>query len=325
MKKRHYKFSLPVLTIHLLTLVLLSACAGYRGPDRLQGELTAYKASPESSRASRFAPLIVVEESQFAYNRPGSPLLARSPEGEITAAVDPGQPAIYYQETEFHGTYGSYRNLIYRLHFPEVPPGYLISGKNVGLLIVVTLDDQDRPLLYTTVHTCGCYCAIIPTSHLPGRAFPGHWNPAPQEIYGEILPGLLRFPTTGPPLRPVITLRSGTHRVMDVRLSTDESRQEHSLPLVPMATLRHLPLGQTTASFFEDEGGRKGYVRDSYKKWEKAFIGWWALDLEVGVDKDLGPAEETGTTFYTSLKPWARKQSDLWRFQEFLTYWGWNL
>jgi hypothetical protein len=58
---------------------------------------------------------------------------------------------------------------------------------------------------------------------------------------------------------------------------------------------------------------------------EKIFMSWWAMDLYVGEDKDFGPGEDTGTTFYTSLKFWDRKKSDMWNFNDFLSYWGWKL
>jgi hypothetical protein len=34
---------------------------------------------------------------------------------------------------------------------------------------------------------------------------------------------------------------------------------------------------------------------------------------------------ETSNPFYTSLKPWNRKASDMWNFTEFLEFWGWRL
>ena len=309
----------------VLILLFCTSCAGYRGVDQLQGEVATYRVKPETSAIRRFAPLFLVEDNQLSYNRPGAPYLFRTPGGGISASVDPQRPTIYFQETEFLGAHGTYRNLIYRLHFREVPSGHLTSGRNAGLVIVVTLDDQGRPLLYTTVHTCGCYLAIIPTSHLPERALPSGWNQKQQKVYGEVLPGLLRFPAEDKSVRLLITLRSGSHRIMDLRLITEQDLQAAALTLLPVSTLRHLPLNGETASFFEEEGARRGYVRDSRKIWERLLISWWALDARVGEDKDLGPSAETGTVFYTSLKPWAREASDLWRFQTFLTYWGWNL
>jgi len=318
------RIRLPVL---LGLLLLLSSCAGsYRGPDQLHGELVTYQATVDNSRASHFAPLFLVEENQSSYNRPGTPQLYQSGDGTTAAMVDPGQPTLYWQETDFQGRFGAYHNFIYRLHFSEVPPGHLTSGKNVGLLIIVTLDSKDRPLLYTLVHTCGCYLAIIPTSLLPKHAFPEGWKTEAGDVYGELLPGLLLLPAEDKPRHLLVTLRSETHRAMDVRLIPSRpASASSSLTLQPMSALEQLPLAGSTSSFFEDKGARKGYVRNSHKLWEQLFMSWWALDGKVGEDKALGPPQETGVVFYTSLKPWAREASNLWEFHDFLTYWGWSL
>ncbi len=95
--------------------------------------------------------------------------------------------------------------------------------------------------------------------------------------------------------------------------------------LAPIAALDALPADGQTTSFFETSGARKGYVKGSSKPLERLLISWWALDWRVGQDKRYGPAEEMNTTFYTSLKPWRREQSDMWPFAEFLRYWGWRL
>lgn len=54
-------------------------------------------------------------------------------------------------------------------------------------------------------------------------------------------------------------------------------------------------------------------------------MSWWTFDLYIGNDKRLGDPAETGTVFYTSLKPWARDKSNMWFFADFLDYWGWQL
>ncbi len=36
-------------------------------------------------------------------------------------------------------------------------------------------------------------------------------------------------------------------------------------------------------------------------------------------------SEITQNPFYTSLKPWNRKASDMWNFAHFLQFWGWRL
>lgn len=92
-----------------------------------------------------------------------------------------------------------------------------------------------------------------------------------------------------------------------------------------MNDLYQLPFKDTTESFFEMDGARKGYVRNNTNFLERLFISWWALDLYVGQDKAYGSADTSETIFYTSLKFWDRKVSDLKNFPRFLSYWGWQL
>ncbi|WP_321389236.1 hypothetical protein [uncultured Desulfuromusa sp.] len=233
-------------------------------------------------------------------------------------------------EQQFEDKNRKFTNLIYRIHFQETPLPHLTAGKNVGLITIVTLDQDNRPLLVTTVHTCGCYLSIIPTSHLSLQAYPENWPSDKQDIYGELHPAVLKVnPSFNSKQRVVAWIRSETHRVMDLDLWPEN----HPLPssnsvtatLKPMSELTKLPFGATEISFFETHGPRKGYVRNSHKPLEKILMSWWSMDWRVGEDKALGPKEQTGTTFYTSLKFWAREKSDLWNFSDFLKYWGWKL
>lgn len=54
-------------------------------------------------------------------------------------------------------------------------------------------------------------------------------------------------------------------------------------------------------------------------------MSWWALDWRVGEDKKFGRHTSDGPVFYTSLRPWDRKRSDMRDFAGFLAYWGWRL
>jgi len=54
-------------------------------------------------------------------------------------------------------------------------------------------------------------------------------------------------------------------------------------------------------------------------------LSLFSLDFFVGTDKVYSDCRETSNPFYTSLKPWNRKASDMWNFTEFLEFWGWRL
>ncbi len=288
-----------------------------------------YRAAPDYTDAllNQFAPVFIVEKADQAYNRIGTPS-ARIEKGRELIFIDADNPAAYVQKSEFQTPRDRYTNLIYRTHFSEVPSG-LSRGRNVGLLVVVTLNSSGVPVLLTTVNTCGCYLAIMPLSTLPEDAYPTGWTIHGQSVYGEYLPGLIPYkPENNGTGRFLLLLRDKTHRVKGVWFrndSVDVGGESVLFPLKSMTDLEKLPFGNDFTSFFEQHGPRKGYVKGSFKPYEKMFISWWAFDWNVGEDKAYGPRDKTGTIFYTSLKFWARDESDMWDFAGFLRYWGWNL
>jgi len=185
-------------------------------------------------------------------------------------------------------------------------------------------------VLVTPLHACGCYLAQVPTSNLGYDSWPLDWPGEWQEIFGEKLPGQLLLKERSPAGRLVVTIRGDTHRVKALAFRANEVKVDPAtrivtMELLPMTALSQLPVTGGTESFFEKSGWRKGYVRDSHKPLERILMSWGALDLHVGADKALGSPEETGVIFYTSLKFWHRRQSNIWNFPEFLRYWGWRL
>ena len=324
----------------LLVVFLLlgqSACISTKYiPVQPSEPATAYLAQVDQSNISEYAPVFLVDESDLLYNRIGTPSVINTESDELSIYIDPGKPSIYVQERDFQTANASYKNYIYRIHFQEVPfslfPFYLSSGKNVGLIVVVTVDEKSNPVLITTVHTCGCYLSFVPTSFLHEESFPDGWNFKKQKVFGENLPGLLDLNGplhTASNFKIVILLRAGTHRVKWIKTEHLENiEKEYQIlyaPMIPVEKLKFLGQDDKTTSFFETSGSRRGHVKGSYKPFEKIFMSWWAMDLYVGEDKDFGPGEDTGTIFYTSLKFWDRKKSDMWNFNDFLSYWGWKL
>ena len=297
---------------------------------------TAYLPQVDQSEISQYSPVFLVEKSDLQYNRIGTPSIINNSSNELSIFVDPDMPSIYVQELFFKADNATYKNYIYRIHFEKVPfsllPFYLTSGKNVGLIVIITINEENDPVLITTVHTCGCYLGFVPTSFLNADAFPDDWNFKIQRVYGERLPGLLdlnRGIQAEQNSKIVILLESGTHRVKWIKTERLEDIKEkyQILPahIVPMKELKSLGQDENTTSFFETSGPRKGHVKGSYKPFEKILMSWWAMDFYVGEDKEFGHREETGTIFYTSLKFWDRKKSDMWNFNDFLSYWDWKL
>lgn len=324
----------------LSVLALLSACATirpqYDTPQYGDAHFTAYVVNDTQGDFSRFAPIFISERTDQPFNRIGKPRARIDDNDEAVIEVDPVEAVVFVDRQNFTTANGSYTNLIYRIHFEKTPfsllPFHITAGKNNGLLAVVTLDASNRPVLLTTVHTCGCFLAFTPTTLMPESAYPDGWSTDPQRVYGMTLPGLLELSEPfDDQQRFTIFLKEETHRVMDIEVQTLEQIKRHNpvtpLSIAPVADLMTLPLGDdgSTTPFFETSGSRQGYVKGSYKPFERLLISWWSFDWRVGEDKAFGDKSETGTVFYTSLKPWNRQSSDMWPFAEFLEFWEWGL
>ncbi len=320
----------------LLSLLFLASCARPQAPaDTGSGSPPfALTAHDEEHLTGRFLPVFLIENPREPYNLIGTPQATVAKNGAEVVSIDPTQASIYSKEQHFATEKGSYTNLIYRIHFPETPlsffPFNLGAGNNVGLLIIVTLNGNGRPLLYTTLHTCGCYLAFVPTTYLPQDAYPENWQKNKRQcVYSQSLPGILDFSAKDlNTSKTVVHIESATHRIKDIRLADRASLvafNTRNARLSPLESLKNLPtIGGGTTSFYEDSGGRKGYVKGSHKIWERLLISWWALDWRVGEDKEFESEQHDGPVFYTSLKPWARNASDLRNFAAFLTYWDWK-
>ncbi|MCI5161916.1 MAG: hypothetical protein D3917_07810 [Candidatus Electrothrix sp. AX5] len=317
----------------ILFILLLSSCATPPPPQPPDEKLLLYTIKDNEMLLSRFAPIFAIEDSQESYNRIGTPSAQLGPDNQELISVDPEKATVYARQDLFTTEKGSYTNLIYRIHFEEVPGGFfpfhLEEGKNVGLLFIITLNSRNEPILYTSVHTCGCYLAFIPTSYTPQDILPDDWGKERQSVYAESLPGQLVYKSTSPDQDKVVfVIRGGTHRVKDIWLANSDFLQSYkkiTADLQPFSALEELPVDDKWAtSFYETSGSRKGYVKGSYKTHERLFMSWWAFDWRIGEDKKLGKDKVDGITFYTSLKPWSREASDLRNFNTFAEYWGWK-
>jgi hypothetical protein len=323
----------PTFLLTLVSLIFLTSCATL--PQHLgENNLLAYTADNDETIIMRHLPVFLIENPNEKHNLIGTPGARIAIESEEDIFIAPQPSSIYTETRKFHTSKGSYTNLIYRIHFEKVPfslfPFHLGSGKNVGLLVVVTVDSAGRPLLFTTVHTCGCYLTFIPTSYMPEEAFPDDWNKERQSVYHETLPGLLRFKGVSPDQAIIVILiKKDSHRVKDIFVSTANFLDDHKTEkahIQSLDSLQNLPLKDTgSTSFYENFGYRKGYVKGSFKPWEWLLMSWWTLDWRIGQDKKLGKDTEDSPVFYTSLKPWARDDSDMRVFSSFLEYWGWEL
>ena len=312
----------------LFAIFLLGGCASVVFEQDLPRQAFLPSGSDEFAR---HMPVVVSERPRHSYNRIGYPEIVNQ-DGQLQLRINPGAAVVYTEKRSFETARGKYTNLIYRLHFEKVPfsllPFNLTMGRNVGVLLIVTLNSDQQPILISTVHTCGCYLAMQPTSYLPKTAYPDNWNTEQQSVYGALLPGLIKFDQSNDD-KLMIYLQDETHRVnhMEV-MSLQEVMTQYAtqaLTLRPMSDLDQLPHSGQPVSMFKSAGAERGYVRDVSKPFELMLVSWWALDWHVGVDKRYGKAGDPGPRFYTSIKPWARQASDMRDFPRFLDYWGWRL
>ena len=313
--------------------VLLSGCAHYY-PLPEENQQWVYRTNdPVDGDAMRWAPVFVVYGHGEPYNRIGRPTIRKTDDGHELVSIDIDAPSIYYMQRHFSTAKATYTNQIYRVHFPKVPfsfgPFNLTAGKNVGVLVIVTLDAHQRPILVTSVGTCGCYKAFVPTQYLSVEALPQGWTGLRQAVYGEDLPGMLSFDGLKD-ARIVIHLRPQVHRVMDLEVLdavqlTDKRFKSIPMQSYPMDMLNRLPVNGGVSSLYYQEGVLKGHVKGSIKPLESLFMSIVSLDFYVGMDKAYADPAITENRFYTSLKPWRRSDSNMWDFARFLSYWGWGL
>lgn len=304
---------------------LLTGCAGIKNKEQ---SLTAFYSMNASGIP--YSPVFEVHGYENEHNRIGSPS-ASIKDGEELLRIDTSKPSVFIKEVAFKTGKGNYRNLVYRIHFPLVPFFHLTAGNNPGLLVIVTMSSDEKPLLVTTVHTCGCYNAIIPTNYLADNAYPDGWKKEPFDLYGETLPGVLDFSGINSP-SILVKIRPDVHRAMDIRPVESEGfhRNQDNLKYImdvnPMSELERIPAGDgKTANFFHEDGVMKGHVKDTIKPLEMIFMSIISLDLYVGSDKIYSPPDNYGNPFYTSLKPWYRDDSDMRDFAKYLKFWGWKL
>lgn len=103
--------------------------------------------------------------------------------------------------------------LVYTIWFPERPPesdGDIYAGALDGLTWRVTLAPDGEPLIYDSIHPCGCFHLFFPTPR--ARALPApdpleEWMFSPQSL-----------PRLAPGARPLLRIAPRTHALIGVSL-----------------------------------------------------------------------------------------------------------
>jgi hypothetical protein len=123
--------------------------------------------------AMHHAPVWWIETGGL-YDRPGMPLL--QPEGP---GLDASQPLTFFKPSYTRFGKQVLPALVYTIWFSERPPQQSLdsyAGALDGVIWRVTLDPQGRPLVYDTIHTCGCYRYYFMAQPLQRIGRGGFWQ-----------------------------------------------------------------------------------------------------------------------------------------------------
>jgi hypothetical protein len=163
--------------------------------------------------------------------------------------VDPAEAAVYVQPAYTRYGESVLLQLVYTIWFPERPPRGeldLLAGKLDGLVWRVTLAPDGAPLLYDSIHPCGCYHLFFPTPRARPRPAPDpleEWAFVPQTL-----------PPVGEDERPVVRIASATHYIEGVSLVRGSDSVARYVPH-PYGELRSLQrMGEGARSAFGPDG-----------------------------------------------------------------------
>ena len=201
--------------------------------------------------ATQRAALFATYAPEFAiatagdFDRPGAVRWGEAP----TPGVDPSQPTVYQRLA-----YTRYANrvlpqLVYTLWFAARPGSSALdplAGALDGIIFRVTLGADGLPLVYDSIHPCGCYHMFFPTARV--RAEP---PPRPLEEWAF-------SPATAPELRPGERVRvyiaSGTHYLSGIAAASPAAPAS-GYRFADERALLALPLpGGGTRSLYGPEG-----------------------------------------------------------------------
>lgn len=185
------------------------------------------------------------------YDVPGSPALG--PERN-SVQVNIQQPTVFTRVSHAVINGRVLLQLNYSIWFLERPssgPLDSLAGKLDGLIWRVTLGQDGRPLVFDSIHACGCYHFVFlaGAGAQPRQAGRG---PAIREV-----PAILTAPKIQPGERIVLRLASGSHYLTGITSSGKGAKgaRTRSYHLVSDQVLRSLPLpGGGRRSLYGEDG-----------------------------------------------------------------------
>ena len=189
-----------------------------------------------------FAPVFEIETTG-EYDRFG-PLRWGASE---TPEVDVSRPTVYRRLafTRYGGR--TLLQLVYMIWFPERPQSSSLdplSGKLDGIAFRVTLNQSGHPLVYDSIHLCGCYHMFFPTPLV--RPIP----PPDSKVEWAFVPRTL--PLIEAPQRIVVRMTTRSHYLTDVH--PDAGGRGASYAMANDSELRTIPTADGTRSVFGPTG-----------------------------------------------------------------------
>jgi hypothetical protein len=161
-------------------------------------------------------------------------------------ALDAGRPVTHFLPAYTRFGDRVLAQLVYVVWFSERPPseGFSYAGALDGLVWRVTLDADGSPLLYDTVHACGCYHYYYLAKPLERRPQGGFWDEP------------VLFPQDAPAPPFAIRVQAGTHYIRRLvpLAGAAEGRDTRSYELADYAELLSLPDGADRRSLFCEDG-----------------------------------------------------------------------
>ena len=205
-----------------------------------------------------YAPVIDIE-TEGAFDRIGRLYWSN----DAMPQVDVARPVVYRRLGYTRVDGRTLLQLVYTAWLPRRPAdgGFdLLAGHLDGIVWRVTLDADGAPLLFDSIHPCGCYHKFFPTSRLELRPAPEPW------IEWAFVPAVLPALDASRTLR--LSLQTRTHYLLDVSVDADVHEGE-TYAFADYDELRSLPLpGGGNRSLFGPDGLVAGSERgERYLFW----------------------------------------------------------